>query len=807
MRLRRSSSSRITRRNFVRSCIQGSVVLASKPLWGVAQREHQSSFHSGPSQLEYSMDQDWLFGGRVGELSGNGAASDASFEKITLPHCVAKLSWQDWDPALWEDVWVYRRHFTLPPEFAHRRVFVNFDAAMVTAEVTINGISLPEHKGGYLPFTYEITQALEDGENVLELRVDSRFLNVPPEGSPRGPKAVDYFLPGGIIRGARIFAVPQAYISDVFAKPVDVLKRGRRVEIKCSVNSAADVSQVAHLEARIIDGSKTVGKVTTEFAVAAGNVDVVMAMKELEEVQLWDVDGPKLYDVVVTLKLAGHPIHEYRTRIGFREAKFTVDGFFLNGRRLRLFGLDRHELYPYVGYAMSARTMRLDAEIIKNEFHCNVVRCSHYPQSPAFLDACDELGLMVWEETPGWQYIGDAAFQEQVVQNVEDMILRDRNRPSVVIWGVRVNESRNDPALYSRTTALAKSLDNSRPDSGSMTGFGSWKTDWQEDVYSMDDYHALPDGSLGIYPPLPGIPYMLSETVGQRTYTAKGFGNIYRRGADPEVQYKQALYHAQAHDKALGYPRFCGVIAWCAYEYGSPMNSYKGVKYPGVADIFRVPKLGASFYQAQVSPDVRPVITPNFYWDFGKATPHGPGKHVAIFSNCEHLELSIDGKPYTTAMPDRKNFPNIRFAPSFVDLELDGQSHPELRIDGFVAGRKVLSRSFSSNPNEDRFVVEEDSRFVDGDGIDSVRVVLQVTDRFGAPRLFAEGDVSFNLDGPGILVGDNPFSLTESGGVGAVWVRGKPGSRGRLTLTATHERFGSRTITLDIRPDTKRRLI
>jgi len=748
--------------------------------------------------MKFSLDQDWLFGGKV-----SAQLEERQFVNVTLPHCVTKLSWEGWNPDSWQDVWLYRRHFTLPHEMANRRVFLKFGAIMMAAEVSINGISLPAHQGGYLPVTYEITPALRDGDNVVDVKVDARFLNVPPAGSPRGPRSVDYYLPGGMIRGAMLFAVPHVFISDVFAKPVDVLQPTRRVEIACSLDAATSRNNKLQLEAKLLDSARIVSSARKEVTTStAARFDEKITLAGLSNVKLWDVDAPKLYDLVVTLSAAGQSIHDYRTRIGFREAKFTVDGFFLNGHRLRLFGLNRHELYPYVGYAMPPRVMQRDAEIIRNEFHCNIVRCSHYPQSEAFLEACDELGLMVWEETPGWQYIGEAVFQDQVVQNVSDMIIRDRNHTSIVIWGVRVNESRNEQPLYKRTTALAKSLDDSRPCSGSMTTFDKWQEEWHEDVFAMDDYHQAPDGTVQIYPPLSGVPYMLAETVGQRTYTAKGFDNMYRRAGDIATQYKQALYHAQAHDKALAYPRLSGVIAWCAFEYGSPQNSHKGVKNPGVADVFRVPKLGAAFYQSQVSPDLRPVIIPNFYWDIGQATPHGPGKDAAIFSNCDQLRLYVDGKLHSTLDPDRKNYPNLKHSPFFADLELDGANHHELRIDGYVAGSKVTSASFSSDPNEDQFFVAVDDAAIIGDGIDATRVVFRVADKFGAPRLFASGDVNFALTGPGELVGDNPFSLTESGGVGAVWLRSLRNSSGRLTLQANHCILGDKSIVIDVHPDT-----
>ncbi len=802
-------TSGISRRKFLSGC--GAAVLVSAPVldsWGA--KTQSAAQKSGPAQRVFSLDRDWLFGGKLNPAALESGLDDAAFSRITLPHCVTPLSWQNWDPAAWEDVFLYRRRFPTPREFANRRVFLSFEGVMVAADASINGAALPTHKGGYLPFTYELTSLLKNSGNVLELKVDSRFQNVPPEGSPRGAHAVDYYLPGGIVRGVSLYAVPQVFISDVFAKPVDVLQSTRRVQIACQIDAVVAPTSPVHLEVKLMDGTHVVSSVLKSATIVQpGKIDVALTLSGLGGVELWDVDAPHLYSLVATLILDGEPIHDYRVRIGFRDAKFSVDGFFLNGRRLRLFGLNRHEIYPYVGYAMPPRVMRRDAEIIRNEFHCNIVRCSHYPQSEAFLEACDELGLMVWEETPGWQYVGDAAFEDLVVQNVGDMIRRDRNHASIVIWGVRVNESGNDQPLYRRTTALAKSLDDSRPDSGSMTSFNNWQQEWHEDVFAMDDYHQSPDGSVQIYPPLPGVSYMLAETVGQRTYTEPGFGNLYRRAGDVKLQCTQAIYHAQAHDRAGAYPRFCGVIAWCAFEYASPQNSYKGVKNPGVADVFRIPKLGASFYQSQVSPAVHPVIVPNFYWDFGAATPRGPGQDAAIFSNCDRLELFVDGKHHSTLEPDRKNYPNLNYAPFFAALDFDAATHPdlhpvlrpELRIDGYVADHLALSRSFSSDAGKDQFLLDADDFAIVGDGVDATRLVFRIADRFGAPRLFAGGDVTFELDGPGILVGDNPFSLTESGGAGAVWIKARPGSAGRIVVKATHSALGAKLVVIEAQQD------
>jgi beta-galactosidase len=792
----------LSRRKFIASSALSMAALASGALVVSADSDNSKrSSSSGPASWNFSLDQNWLFGGKLAGRSLNDRLNDAAFSRVTVPHCVAALSWQDWNPNDWEDQWLYRRHFSLPKECQNRRVFLQFDGVMAGAKPSLNGKTLPEHYGGYLPFRYEITDSVKD-ENVLTLIVDSRWSSVPPEGSPKGPSSVDYLEAGGIHRPVALRVVPQIFISDVFAKPVSVLDASRRVEVACSIDAAVVPEKPLRISVELKTGSRVIARTEAPVAIEKpGETTMNLTLSNLGNIQLWHVDDPKLYDVVTTLLVGGAPLHDCRTRIGFRDARFEVDGFFLNGKQLRLFGLDRHEIFPYVGYAVPARTKRHDAEMLRHEFNCNAVRCSHYPQSEAFLDACDELGLLVWQETPGWQFVGDDTWQDLVLRDVQEMVRRDRNHPSIVIWGVRVNESRNMPALYERTTAAAKALDDSRPASGSMTS--SSVNGWHEDIFALDDYHSAPDGSVGIKEPVPDVPYMLAETVGQFSYQAKkGFNNRYRRTGEIELQTKQAVFHAQAHDRAAAYPTMLGVIAWCAFDYASLINHYHTVKCPGIADIFRIPKLGASFYQAQVNPAVRPVIQPSFFWDFGSATPKGPGKNAVIFSNCDRLEIFVGKKKVATVQPDRANYPHLQYPPFFCDLEIDNAAaKPELRIDGYVGSRLALSKSFSSDATQDALFLAADDRQLSGDGVDATRLVFKVVDKFGAERAFAVGEVTFEISGPGTIVGDNPFTLTDSGGVGAVWIKTIPDGSGQIIVTATHSSRGKKSVSIDVQPD------
>jgi len=789
----------VSRRQFLRNAVLGASAVTIIPMLGCRSGWPQKA--AGAASRNLPLDNDWLFGGRFSDAAAQPAFDDSAFVRVSLPHCVSKLSWQGWEFSDWADVWVYRRHFSLPEGCGGQRIFLHFEGVMTGATPFVNGYALPPHRGGYLPFRYEITQLVGTRDNVLAVAVDARWSNVPPQGNPKGPISVDFLQPGGIHRPVTLCAVPQLFISDVFAKPVNVLDPSRRVEISCTLDAAIVPKNNTRLKVELFDAGRRIADISQAVEIeTTGKTEWKLTLANLDYVKLWDVSAPQLYDLVTTLIVDDKPVHDYRTRIGFREAKFALDGFHLNGRRLQLFGLCRHEIYPYVGFAMPPRVMRRDAEILRHELNCNAVRCSHYPQTEAFLDACDELGLLVWEEMPGWGFLGDDGWKELALRDVETMIRRDRNHPAIVIWGVRVNESKNDPALYQRTTALAKSLDDSRPTSGAMVGGLHSTKDWQEDVFAYNDYaHDAKTGELKLNRPLPGVPYILTEAVGQVVGIGPSEEHRYRRAGEPALQAKQAIYHAQAHDQAAADKQFAGVIAWCGFEYASPVKvAYNAVKNPGVADVFRIPKLGASFYQAQVHPQVRPVIQPNFYWDFGAKTPRGPGKNAAIFSNCDHLEVFLNGAKLATLQPRRDQFPHLAYPPFFADLDLDGTGKPELRLDGYVGGALALSRSFSADETQDQFLLRADDARLTGTGFDATRLVFGRVDKFGSVRLFGTGEVTFQISGPGAIVGDNPFQLGDSGGIAAVWIKAEKNGVGNIEVAAAHPTLGKRSVIITV---------
>ena len=745
----------------------------------------------------------WRFGPAVDGSSLPGF-DDSGLEPVTLPHTVVPLSWQDWDPASWERVWVYRKHFDAPSEAldAGRRVFLDVGAGLTHSTVTLNGTQVGDYLGGYLPFSCELTGLLQPAGNVLAVRLDSTFnLNVPPDRpAPQVNTSVDFWQPGGIYRDVQLRVVPEVFLAGVFAKPINVLDpAARQVVVQVTVDAAVVPTGSAEVVVSLLSEGLEIASGRVPVAVAGpGQTTVTVTLSGLGEVTLWDIDQPKLYHVVASLRVDGRREHEYRVRIGFREATFALDGFYLNGRRVKLLGVNRHQFFPFAGGAMPARVQAKDAEIIRRELNCTMVRCSHYPQSEAFFDACDELGLLAWEEVPGWGYLGDEAWLALASRDIGQMIVRDRNHPSIVIWGARLNETPNNVPFYTSTNQLAHTLDDSRQTAGAMAGM-RLTTDYEQDVFAENDYSSVTDAAgdkqPSLEPPVDGVgrPYLVTEAVG----TLSGPARFYRRTDPQAVQQGQATAHGRVHAIAASDDRYCGLLAWSGIDYpsGSGGNIYRGVKYTGVVDLFRVAKPGAAIYRAQVDPQVRPVIEPAFYWDFGPVSPVTSLPAAMICANTDRLEVYVGGSHLCTAWPDAADYGALAYPPSFVDFRgVDGSALPDLRIDGYLGPDLVASRSLASDPSFDRLSLALDDHEIDGDGVDATRLVFRVVDRYGAPRPYVTGQVTLSLEGPAVLVGESPFDFAAAGGVGAVWIRSRPGSPGTVAVTVSHPTLGQAVV-------------
>jgi len=784
---------RVSRRVVLQASLLAGAGVAALPLLALV----GGTTREQPVGAAYSMNANWLFGGQYMAGSESSAYDDGGFALISLPHTVTSLSWRNWDFDAWQQVWIYRRHFSganlVGPDRPGNRIFIDFDGVMVNASVVINDQAVSTHQGGYLPWSAELTGKVTSGDNLLAVIVDARCLPVPPVGVGRGPNSIDFLQPGGIYRDVSLRVVPPAFLSDLFALPANVLSPQRRVDVEATIDSTVTPHGDGTLLVELFDGSAQIAAQSATVSLTSpGTSTAKLSLTDLGPVGLWSPDSPKLYRVQATLSFPGLDDHVLTRQIGFREASFRPEGFFLNGERLQLFGVDRHQLYPYAGMAMPARVQRKDVEILKNDLNCNMVRCSHYPQSPHFLDACDELGLLVWEEAPGWHAVSTSpAWQDLVVQNVRDMVTRDRSRPSVIIWGTRLNETSDFPRLWAATRQAARELDGSRPSSGAMAFHED--AAWNEDVYAYNDYGVNPQtGKPTLKPPFAGLPYLITETVGVEEARPQHFA-----WTDPPEQLtRQAELHAQAQSLARSNPGYSGMLAWAGFDYASVLSQDPdAIKWAGVADGFRVPKPGAAIYQSQGDPSVAALILPVFFWEQGGAAPAAPTAMIA--SNCEQLEVFIDGAHVATALPalDSALYSGLVHPPFLVHLPpRRPDATPELLVLGFVGGQQVTYLRMSADPAGDTLSMTVDDTSITADGSDMTRAVFRAIDAYGNQRRYASGQVTLSLSGPATLVGDNPFAFGKYGGLGAVWIRSQAGQPGDITLTASHPLLGQAEI-------------
>ena len=539
---------------------------------------------------------------------------------VRLPHSCKETPYNYFDDRLYQMICGYRRNLHLTEDLRGKKLLLSIGAAGHFAEVFFNGQKIYEHSCGYTAFTVDLSPYARFGEpNPLVIKLDSReTLDQPPFGY-----VIDYMTYGGLYREVWLDIKESSYISDVFAKPsadgnvsCDVEIEGFEEDCGFSIKqSIAPASSPASVIAE------------AETAAAAGKNEVSI---KLDSPKLWDVDYPVLYVLTTSLQKNGEEIDSHSVRIGFRSAEFKADGFYLNGRKLRIRGLNRHQSYPYVGYAMPRSIQENDADILKKELGLNAVRTSHYPQSQYFIDRCDEIGLLVFTEIPGWQNIGGEEWQDKAVQNVREMVLQYRNHPSIVLWGVRINESQDCDPLYERTNAAAHELDPTRQTSGVRY---LKKSHLLEDVYAYNDFSH--DGKSAGCEDKKNItdtknPYLISEYNGHM-FPTKMFDSEYHR-------MEHALRHARVLNDVAGKAGIAGSFGWCMADYNTHKDFGSGdrICYHGVLDMYRNPKPAAYIYAAQQEEEAVLFITSSM--DIGEHPSGNMGK-VYIITNADSVKM------------------------------------------------------------------------------------------------------------------------------------------------------------------------
>lgn len=608
------------------------------------------------------LNDDWLFTEQFEDSLMAPEYPENTLQPVRLPHTCKETPFHYFDESLYQMVSGYRRHLLIPKNWQGKRILLTFEGAAHDSTVFCNGKKVGEHHCGYTAFTVDLTDNVLYGQdNLLCVRLDSREnLNVPPFGY-----VIDYMTYGGIYRDVRLEVKEKVSLSDIFVHTA--------IDFRSSPVTAQITSEITLTES---DKNVTIRQYYMPKSTAAAQESWRLLCEQTVSTDvscdkefsltatitaplLWDTEEANLYILKTQLYQDNTLLDETETTFGIREAVFKKDGFYLNGRKLRIRGLNRHQSFPYVGYAMPKSMQRLDADLLKKELGLNAVRTSHYPQSHYFLERCDELGLLVFTEFPGWQHIGDDAWKAQAVANAEDMIRQYRNHPSIILWGIRINESPDDDAFYEKTNAVAHKLDPSRPTGGVRA---MKKSHLLEDVYTYNDF--LHDGEMPGCDPKKKVtsdmekPYLISEYNGHM-YPTKAFDNEERRS-------EHAIRHANVLDAVAGQPDIAGSFGWCMFDYNTHKDFGSGdrICYHGVMDMFRNPKLAANIYACEQ--EQTPVLEITSSMDIGEHPGCNRG-NIYILSNADSVKMYKNDRFIKEYLPGMSPYKHLKHGPILID--------------------------------------------------------------------------------------------------------------------------------------------
>ena len=596
--------------------------------------------------------------------------SDSLWENITLPHTASIEPSVMKDPQ-WTGICWYKKTFKISPENRGKHIAILFEAAMNDATIWLNGFKIKRHTGGYLPFYLDISDRLQfDSENTILIRLDNRDNPDIPPGKPLALLDFNYY--SGIYRNAFLIIKNKLHITDPMeidtvqgggvAVNTEYISKGNAgLNISISIWNQDKKSRKFRIYGILKDQeSHAKSSFNSEkIILGPGKSERIPIHLNVENARLWSPRTPNLYNLEISLSEGGAIVDKQKTRIGIRDIEISAGkGFTINGEKLKIRGTNRHQEYPYIGNALSDNAQYRDAWKIKNAGF-NFVRTSHYPQSPAFLDACDELGIMVMDAIPGWQFTGDSVFIENSYRDIHEMCRRDRNHPSIIMWENSLNETRMTVEYIKKSNEILRS---------ELPFDGIYTAGWMDTIYSVFTparQHALPPFYWTKYSK--DKPLFIAE-YGDWEYYAQdaGFSQAEFKGLKPGERssrqlraagemglLQQAFNYQESHNHDL-YGTAIGDANWLMFDYNR--GYAPDIESSGIMDIFRIPKFSFWFYKSQ-SDDEQVCFIASY-------NNPASAKFIRVFSNGDSVSLYRNGKLMGIQIPDRNpNTTNLPHPP------------------------------------------------------------------------------------------------------------------------------------------------
>jgi len=700
-------------------------------------------------------------------------SASLNWEKITIPHTtqieplVVNNQWQG-------NCW-YQKKFDVEKN-ENEKVFFYFEGVMHEAWVWINGKFVTHHQGGYLPFTVDATDLVQEKENTIIVKVNNEDNPQIPPGKPL--KTLDFNYYGGIYRNVYLLQTNSVYITDaVHANEVNgggilvhfdhISKEKASGILKVHVKNESDTPKKVKLGITF-STQKSQTKFTSKEVVIASKADEsIVETIEIINPELWGIEAPHLYSVEVNVISENVTLDTQTLKTGIRKVELKADGFYLNDEKLFINGTNRHQEYPYVGYALSDEANYRDAVKIKNAGF-DFVRLSHYPQTEAFLNACDEVGLLVMNCISGWQFVGDEKFLENSYQEIRDFSRRDRNHPSIIFWEVSLNESDIKEPYMKKANAILKA---ELPYTSIYTA--GWIDNPNYDIFIPARQHGkAPDywnnydkGNRKIFIAEYGDWEYYAQNAG---FNQTAYANLKEeertsrqlRGFGEKRLLQQAFNYQEAFNSNVKGKHTIGQANWLMFDYNRGYAD--DIESSGISDLFRIPKMAHSFYQSQRSPKVKlskefvsgPMVYISTYWNEKSSLD------VTVFSNCEEVALYLNEKMIAKQKPTLTAFSEKLPHPPFV-FKIPSFQKGTLRAEGFLDGKKVSEHVVKSaeKATSIQLHVDESTIKINPDYPDVVFVYASVIDPNGTIVSDAGNLIEFSLEGENAtLVGQNPVA-------------------------------------------------
>lgn len=683
------------------------------------------------------------------------AYDDSSWQKVNIPHdyivegaFAPKAETQHASLPV-EPGW-YRRVISVPSADRGRWLWLEFDGVYRDSQMWLNGHFLGRHASGYTSFRYDVSELAKPGvANQLVVRVDPTDF----EGW--------WYEGGGIYRHVRLVSVAPVHVAPWGVQVVAHVKDPRngvqadaQLDIVTSLANDGPSGVSATVLNEVLDPDEAVvtTKRTAQHLNSKEGQDVHQSLG-LPKASLWSCERPYLYHLRTSVLVRGEVVDQTTTTFGVRTIRFDADrGFFLNGKPLKIKGTCNHQDFAGLGIALPDRIQEFRVRKLK-EMGANAWRCSHHMMASELLDACDRLGVLVMAEN---RHLDDSP---EILGQLESLVRRDRNHPSIVLWSISNEEKEQGSELGARQgramVELIRRLDYTRPTTAAMNnGIGQGLTG----VIDVQGFNYHPDTYDKLHRELPAKPFIATEiaaAVGTRGIYAREQFHVPKDTAT--YQGNPALCQVSAYDvnapdwaetaevawKAVAErPWMAGGFVWCGFDYRGEPTPFG---WPGISSQYAIldtcgfPKDVYYYYQSWWWSE-RPVLHLFPHWNWrgheGEEIP------VWVYSNCEEVELFLNGVSLgeQTMKPNSHLQWKVKYAPG------------KLVAKGRRRG-KTLETSVETTGEPAAVVLEPDRTILAPNGADVSLVTVKIVDAQGRIVPAATNMVTFNVTGPGQLLG------------------------------------------------------